>query len=63
MIFLGLSLSFILKDLDYHVYLTLFVILVNNERFELINIHGHVYVLYGLFDIILFIHGIDRYFD
>ena len=36
------------------------VILVCNERFVLINIHGHVYVHYGSFDIFLFIHGIGR---
>ena len=38
----------------------LFVILVWNERFVLINIHGLVYVLYGSFDVFLFIHGIGR---
>ena len=52
---------FIIYTLRFELLcLRLFVILVCNERFVLINIHGHVYVGYGLFDIILFIRGIDR---
>ena len=47
---IGLDLVVIVGICDFGLY----------EGFELINIHGYVYLLYSLFDIILFIHGIDR---
>ena len=47
---IGLDLVFIVSICDFGLY----------ENFVLINIHGHVYVLYGSFDVFLFIHGIGR---
>ena len=53
-IFLGLGLLCIFWDLDYYVYLSLFVVLSCNKGFELNNMYSHTYVLYNSLDISIY---------